>query len=85
MSRPGEDESRREDFLTGAMLRRRWKIDRRTLLKWVDEGVMPAYRLPCGWRFAWPDVLAFEDRHRVLGRERVSQHSATNTDTVRQQ
>jgi hypothetical protein len=53
-------------LLNEAMLASRWRLSRRTLQRWRQLGLGPAY-LRLGGRIAYSldDVVAFEQAHRV--------------------
>lgn len=51
-------------MLTLAEVYTRFKVDRRTVYKWIRAGMLIGYKLPgAGWRFERADVEAFQRNH----------------------
>jgi len=54
-------------WLTVAQLCSRWQLDRKTIYKFIDADVLPAWRVgPHLYRVSVADVLRFEGRNRLL-------------------
>lgn len=53
-------------WLTVAQLCRRWQLDRKTIYKFIDADLLPAWRIgPHLYRVSVADVLRFEGRNRL--------------------
>lgn len=53
-----------------------YNVDRRTVLKWAENGDLPGHKLPDGeWRFRIDDVRTFDAKTRIQGPERRRQAS----------
>lgn len=46
-------------------LKEYWQVEHQTLVKWIKEGSLPAYKFGRSWRVKTADALAFEERNRV--------------------
>lgn len=54
-------------WLTVSQLCRRWQLDRKTVYKFIDAELLPAWRVgPHLYRVSVADVLHFESRNRIL-------------------
>ena len=54
-------------WFTVAQLCRRWQLGRKTVYKFIDAQILPAWRVGSHlYRVAVADVLRFEARNRVL-------------------
>ena len=53
-------------WLTVAQLCRRWQLDRKTIYKFIDADLLPAWRIgPHLYRVSVTDVHRFEGRNRI--------------------
>jgi excisionase family DNA binding protein len=54
-------------WLTVSQLCRRWQLDRKTIYKFIDAEVLPAWKVGSHlYRVAIEDVLQFEAQNRLL-------------------
>jgi excisionase family DNA binding protein len=54
-------------WLTVSQLCRRWQLDRKTVYKFIDANILPAWRVGSHlYRVAVADVLRFEAQNRLL-------------------
>jgi excisionase family DNA binding protein len=54
-------------WLTVSQLCRRWQLDRKTVYKFIDANVLPAWKVGSHlYRVAVDDVLRFEAQNRLL-------------------
>lgn len=53
-------------WLTVAQVCRRWQLGRKTVYKFIDAGILPAWRVGGHlYRIAVADVLEFETKNRI--------------------
>jgi excisionase family DNA binding protein len=51
--------------VTVAQLCQRWQLDRKTIYKFIDSGILPAWKVGARlYRIAIEDVLRFESRNQ---------------------
>lgn len=53
-----------EPYVTPRQLGRYLLVDRRTIMKWITAGSLPAYQFEGEWRIKTADARAFELQHK---------------------
>jgi len=63
-AKTGDASRRPEDLVTVSYLVMRWDVDRKTIYKFIANGLLEALDMPdVGWRVRYSSVLAFEKNH----------------------